>query len=90
MIQKEDGLICTICTDVVIQPVQCVECEHLNCRICIEDSLKHDVKCPDCRKVFESTKHLGRHERNYLNKTEFKCFRCPDSFNYEQAEKHAK
>ena len=39
MVRRDEDLICAICTDVVIQPFKCVECEHLYCNKCIKDSL---------------------------------------------------
>jgi hypothetical protein len=90
LIRKQNDFICTICTDVVITPVKCAECEHYYCAKCIKDSLKRNKNCPDCREIFTPADSFARFERNALNELEFKCFRCPDLFRYEQAEKHAK
>ena len=90
VIVKDKYLLCTICSDIVIHPSKCQECEYLYCQACIQHQLKIDEHCPNCRKSFIPTPKLGRYERNRLDDLKFKCFRCADIFTYEYAEKHAK
>ena len=42
----ENCMICTICDGVVYQPLQCVKCENLFCRNCIEEWRKKSNSCP--------------------------------------------
>ena len=39
----ENCMICTICDGVVYQPLQCVKCENLFCRNCIEEWRKNQI-----------------------------------------------
>lgn len=51
-----DTLICAICLDIVNTPVQANCCGKLFCKVCQENSIKQDDRCPYCRntmKVFE-------------------------------------
>ena len=51
-----DALICAICLDIINTPVQATCCGKLFCKVCQENSIKQDTKCPHCRntmKVFE-------------------------------------
>ena len=44
-----DNLLCTICWEVAIDPVQAICCGKLFCKTCQESANKQDVKCPHCR-----------------------------------------
>ena len=51
-----DALICAICLDIINTPVQATCCGKLFCKVCQENAIKQDTKCPHCRntmKVFE-------------------------------------
>ena len=51
LIQKDEHeyFICSICTDIVLEPTKCQECEKYFCGKCIERALVKDKNCPDCQ-----------------------------------------
>ena len=70
-----DSLICTICTDVVEDPVQ-TPCEHCFCKSCITQWLQEGQgSCPVDRQVlsFNGLKPLNRMTMQVLNKLNVYC-----------------
>ena len=70
-----DSLICTVCTDVVEDPVQ-TPCEHCFCRTCIARWLQEgNSSCPVDREglTLDSLKPLNRMTMQVLNKLNVYC-----------------
>ena len=42
----DQDLICSICQDVLQDPVYFVQCEHFFCQICINNSMNRRAACP--------------------------------------------
>ena len=42
---------CVICLDTIVNPMR-LSCNHVFCKGCIEEHLKHQRKCPTCGKLF--------------------------------------
>ena len=47
--QELDHFLCVICKDTVEDAQKCKTCEHMYCLLCINESLKHDQRCPHCK-----------------------------------------
>lgn len=69
-----DGLLCSICRDVLEDPVQ-APCEHAFCSACIEGWLVHDNICPEDRRLLWSTdlRPLFRYMKNDLDALKLRC-----------------
>lgn len=64
--------ICSICLEIVLNPVMCSKCENLFCNDCITKFLKNSNKCPN--RCFFIEKEKNRMLKNILDILEFKCF----------------
>ena len=72
----EDYLICSICTDVVKEPIQTPQCDHIFCRECIMQWLGGGNRtCPVDRQLVtsDSLKALNRMAKQSLNKLVIRC-----------------
>lgn len=69
-------LICTICLEIVFDPVMCSNCENLFCKVCIKRLLSKTNKCPNQCQFSEKEKNIML--KKLLNRIEFKCmyFKC--------------
>ena len=72
-------LLCSICTDVVEDPLECAECETAFCKTCIEDWMSRSQDCPNRCKITLRPPH--RILRNILESQQLRCRRykegCP-------------
>ena len=78
--------ICSVCLEIVEDPVSCSQCEKLNCRECI----KMSKTCPNCRdgNVYIEVK-LPRIVKNTLSNLNISCpLGCSQQFKYEFKERH--
>ncbi|KAL3859817.1 hypothetical protein ACJMK2_010010 [Sinanodonta woodiana] len=69
-----DDLLCSICKDVLEEPVQ-APCEHAFCRQCIEGWLVHETTCPEDRQPLSISRlrPLFRYMRNDLARLNIRC-----------------
>ena len=60
------------------------------CGACIQSTKEKADVCPDpeCKLTPWEVVNLSRYERIKLNETEFNCYKCPESFIYEDRAKH--
>ncbi|CAD8151581.1 unnamed protein product [Paramecium octaurelia] len=67
-------LLCKICKNLTIDPVECTQCENLYCKECYQISKSSYDKCPDqnCAGPF-TTKQPHRIVRDQLSKISFRC-----------------
>ena len=89
-----ENFICSICLNLVVNPVFCVEGECIFCSSCIEGWNKKDKKCPNCRNIFKANLKVSRILKNVLYKIKLKCFfssdGCLNKVEYEIYENHIK
>lgn len=64
-------LICSICLEIVLNPVMCAGCENLFCKSCIDILLTKTNRCPN--KCIFQEKDKNRMLKNILSKIEFRC-----------------
>ena len=80
-------LICPICLNILISPVQCNKCNKCFCKSCIDIYRDSNTKCP-----FRCVNPLyleNKFVNNVLSILKFKCKnRCGKIINYEDLEKH--
>lgn len=83
----ENCMICTICDGVVYQPLQCVKCENLFCKNCIEEWRKKSDSCPYKCQNFELKEN--KIIKNILSNLKFKCKNgCDIQIPYNDLKEH--
>lgn len=45
-------LVCTICTDLIVNPVKCKKCQNIYCKKCIMEWGQNSTSCPLCNEIF--------------------------------------
>lgn len=85
----EANAVCSICSGIIISPVQCLDCENCFCELCIEDWKKKKGKdsCPfRCKNPnFKSSRTI----KNLLSNLKFKCKNgCDKEIPYLDLEEH--
>ncbi|XP_005105312.2 E3 ubiquitin-protein ligase NRDP1 [Aplysia californica] len=72
--QVNDGLLCSICRDVLEEPLQ-APCEHAFCRACIQGWLVNECTCPEDRQplFLSDLRPLFRYMRNDLDRLQLHC-----------------
>ena len=68
-----DNCTCSICLDVLQEPVQCVNNEHYFCKRCISEHLTRSQTCPTCRDELtpETLRPVSRVVRNLLRQLQY-------------------
>lgn len=89
------SLICTICTDVLRDPVMIDECEHVYCQECLETWLESSETCPADRKPVDGNfRPAPRMFRNMIDELAVRCpyadKGCSEAYALGQAYSHAK
>ena len=83
----KDSVICPICTNIIINPVMCMNCQNSYCEKCINNWSERDNRCPNhC----ENPNYKKSIEKNtILSKLKFKCNKCNGEILYDNVKKHA-
>ena len=59
--ELKEGLLCSVCADVYMNPLNVRSCLHKFCSNCIEDYNRiYKKECPACRAVIGSRRHLRK------------------------------
>ena len=67
-------IICSICSNVLHDPLQSYICKHTYCKKCIKASLQDQKMCPKCSKSLSSKDlEVPLTIVNYLSNLEIKC-----------------
>ena len=82
----ENSVLCPICTDVLIEPTMCMNCQNVYCKKCINDWIKKSNKCPNRCENSNYQKSLAITE--LLSKLKFKCIYCGNSIDYNNIKNH--
>ena len=82
----KDSVICPICSNILINPVMCMNCQNAYCQKCIDGWSKKDNKCPNrC----ENPNYKRSIEKiNILSKLKFKCQKCGEEILYDNVKNH--
>ena len=82
---------CSICLDLVMEPVECKNCNKLFCKECIESWLKGSNKCPN-QHIFSKKERLDDWVKNALDRIFLNCpFKnCNSSYAHSQWKNHIK
>jgi hypothetical protein len=72
---QSDHLKCSICFNIMKDPVQCTTQGHTFCRYCVSTHLDRDETCPTCREPLKKTKLIpNRAIRSMIEDAEIYCF----------------
>ena len=82
----QDLLNCPICSNILIDPYMCMNCQNFYCKKCIDEWSKKDNKCPNRCENPNYKKSIEKN--NILSKLKFKCKNCGKEILYEDVEKH--
>ncbi|KFV07198.1 E3 ubiquitin-protein ligase NRDP1, partial [Pterocles gutturalis] len=88
-----EGLLCSICRDVLEDPLQ-APCEHAFCTACIHEWLVHHSNCPEDRQTIDVSllRPLYRYMKNDLNRLQIHCknreYGCKMVCSLESIDKH--
>ena len=82
---------CSICLDLVMDPVQCSQCTKLFCKECIDGWLKNSVQCPN-KHIFKKKDVIDDWIKKTLDRIFIKCpyKKCNGSYAYSQWRNHIK
>ena len=82
----KDDIICPICTNILIEPQMCMNCQNTYCKRCIEDWSKKNNQCPNRCENPNYKRSLEKN--NTLSKLKFKCQKCGEEISYNNIESH--
>ncbi len=82
----ESSLTCSICTEIIIEPTMCMNCQNVYCKKCIDDWSKKSAKCPNRCQNTSYNKSVSISEM--LSKLKFICKKCDNILNYDDMKKH--
>ena len=83
----ENSVTCSICSDILIEPKMCMNCQNVYCEQCINDWAKKSNTCPNRCQNTKFNKSLGISE--LLSKLKFICSKCDAVINYDDMKKHS-
>lgn len=69
----DDEFICSICQDVLQDPMTIIPCEHVFCRTCIVEWNRNSLTCPIDRTTVDKLQPALRNFVNLLNKLQLRC-----------------
>lgn len=82
-----NSVTCPICSDILIEPMMCMNCQTVDCRKCKEDWLLKSNTCPNRCPNPNYQKCLDISE--LLSQLKFICPNCDDIINYDDIQKHS-
>ena len=83
----QDLISCPICSNILINPLMCMNCQNVYCKKCIDEWSKKDNKCPNRCENPNFKKSIEKN--NILSKLKFKCNKCEKEILYDDVQKHA-
>ena len=82
----KDSVTCPLCSNILIEPIMCKNCQYVYCKKCIDEYSKKENKCPNKCENPEYVTAINR--KNTLTKLSFECNKCGQEFNYEKILEH--
>lgn len=85
--QFETSICCVICTDIIIDPMMCMNCQAQYCKECIENWKKKATQCTNRCKNANYKKSLLA--QGLLSKLKFICIKCEKIIDYDDMKNHS-
>ena len=83
----EYSLTCSICSDIMIDPMMCMNCQAVYCKSCIDNWSKKSAHCTNrCENTNYKKSILSQ---NFLSKLKFICRNCEKVLNYDDVKAHS-
>ena len=83
----EFSVSCSICTEILINPMMCMKCQAVFCKSCIDTWSKKSADCPNrCENTNYKQSILSQ---NILSKLKFICPKCEKVINYDDIKDHS-
>lgn len=83
----EFSVTCSICSDILINPMMCMNCQSVYCKSCIDNWSKKSANCTNrCENTNYKKSILSQ---NILSKLKFICQKCEKVINYDDIEEHS-
>ena len=82
----KDTIVCSLCSNILINPVMCLHCQNAFCKKCIDNWSKNSQKCPKRCDNPNYQKSIGKND--ILSKLKFKCKGCEQPIEYDNIRKH--
>ena len=79
-----EGILCSICDHVLVDPVKCGNCPEMYCRRCLSDKKIKGAggfECPAC-KVVKSYMIPKAKDLKQLTESQYECYHCAKVFEY--------
>ena len=83
----EYSLCCAICSDILIEPTFCMNCQTVYCKTCIDDWTKKSNSCTNRCENPKFEKSILQQE--ILSKLKFICQSCDEVINYDDVKQHS-
>ena len=83
----ENSVTCSICSDILIEPKMCKNCQNVYCEQCINSWAQKSNTCPNRCQNTIFIKGQGISE--LLSKLKFICNKCDGVINYDDMKKHS-
>ncbi len=80
----KNTIICSLCKNILIDPVMCMQCQDVFCKKCLEKN--NENKCPKGCNENKIQKCIGKND--ILSKLKFKCVGCSKAILYNEAINH--
>ena len=82
----KDLVICPLCSNILIDPYMCTQCQNTYCKQCSDNWSNTNNKCPNGCENASYQKNMEK--SNILNKLKFKCDNCEEQLLYEKVQNH--
>lgn len=83
----KDDITCSICQNLMINPVMCMNCMNIYCKKCIEKWKNKGGTCPNHCKEYNFRDVIEKN--NHITKFKFKCIRgCGEEIAFQDINKH--
>ena len=82
----KESIICSICNNIFINPVMCMNCQNAYCKKCTQNWSLKNKNCPNGCNSPNYQRSLAKND--ILSKLNFKCTQCGNEILYDNIEKH--